>query len=79
MEFINKNKYTILLMFASAIVGFYLNVYSNRITNKELLDSLKAELALLTQAQQTARGSESEVLKNRKQELEAQINILSKK
>ena len=70
---------TVLLMIASGIVGFGVNYFSTRLANEKLLATITAQYDAILLAQQTARGSESERLNNRKLELEAQIKLLSKK
>lgn len=75
------NKWTVLLAIVSLSAGFFLNWLANNIANKKLLEQIKAEIAIINQKQRQGRTSpeESVLLERRKSELEAQINILSKK
>lgn len=69
---------TIFLMVLSAIVGFSVNYFSTKLANDKLLHTLTAQYNAILQAQQTVRGSESQVLNIKKMQLEAQISLLSK-
>lgn len=64
-------------MVISLVAGFFLNYWSTKIANDKLLASLQEQLNAINKAQQTSRGAQSQVLANKKSDLEAQIEILS--
>lgn len=73
------NTFTVSMMILSLGIGFFLNYWSSKLANDKLLAQLQDQYDAILLAQQTARGSESEVLNNRKLELEAQIRLLSQR
>lgn len=74
----SKREITIALV--SAAFGFLANYLSTRIANNQLKKELLAELTALNIAQQQGRTSAGEKIRieQRKNEIEAQLKILSK-
>lgn len=78
MEF-KVSRSTVILALVSFGIGFVVNYYSTKLANNQLKKELLAELAALNTVQQTGRiGLEESVrIAQRKNEIEAQIKILS--
>lgn len=73
------NTFTVSMMLISLAIGFFLNYWSSKLANDKLLASLQAQYDAIILAMQNARGAQSQALEMKKSELQAQINILSKK
>lgn len=73
-------RHTVLIAFLSLILGFFLNYWSTKIANNKLKNELLAELTALNNVQSSGRTSAGEDIRiqQRKNEIEAQIKILSR-
>lgn len=73
------NTFTISMMVLTFAIGFFLNYWSTKLANDKLLASLQSQYDAILLAQQTSRGAQLTNLNDKKMELQAQIEILSRK
>jgi len=75
ISFLKNNWKVILVGLLGITIGFLLNIYANKQSEKRIIEQIIAEIASLKEKQQTARISSEEQI--RLNELQAQLKFLT--